>query len=77
MEDIIRLVGSDEIPRLKIGIRTEDEKNELAHQVLSRIPKRQVNRVDKILEIATDAVENIISDGMSSAMSTFNNYEID
>ena len=77
MEDIIRLVGSEDIPRIRIGIRGDKEKNALAHQVLSKIPKKLRAGVDNVVNTAADAVDKILIEGITSAMNMFNKYEID
>ena len=77
MDDIIRLVGSENIPRIRIGIRSEKEKGALASQVLSKIPKKLRDSVEGILDAAADAVEKTVTDGITPAMNEFNNFTID
>jgi len=77
MEDIIRLAGTEDIPRVRIGIRTNVERDELSHQVLSKIPKSQFDYLTRIFEAAADAVEMTLTDGIVAAMNHYNNLEIE
>ena len=76
IEDIIRIVGSDKIPRLKVGIETELEAAQLADQVLSQISKRYVVEVERIIQVAADAVEMMAREGLLAAMNRYNRAEI-
>ena len=76
MEDIVRHLGTFDVPRLKIGIRTEREKSELSDQVLSMIPTLFKARVEEVIENVCDAVEMIIKEDITSAMTRFNGFEI-
>ncbi len=77
MDDIIRLAGTEDIPRLRIGIRTSVEQSELSYQVLSKIPNVHTNFVKQVIDIAADAMEMTVAQGITTAMNHFNNYEID
>ena len=76
MDDIIRLVGTEDIPRLRIGIRTGVERTELSYQVLSKIPKVHADFVKQVIDTAADAVEIVIKQGITIAMNHYNNIEI-
>ena len=77
MDDIIRLVGTEKIPRIKIGIRIDSEKKVLARQVLSNIPGKFRDGIESIVDTTIDAVEKVIVDGIISAMNTYNKLEIE
>ena len=76
MDDIIRCLSTDDIPRLKIGIRTEREKADLSGQVLSIIPKRLANDVGIVVAHAIDAVEMIRDKGIATAADRFNGMDL-
>lgn len=76
MDDIIRMTGTDQIPRLKIGIRTDLETEELSDQVLSKIPAALAEKVGKIVDAALDAVEIIQREGVDSAIIKYNKFDI-
>jgi len=75
MEDIIRMVGVDKIPRLKIGIRTDREAVSLADQVLAPIPKADAAAVERIIVAASDAAIAIIQNGLAATMNFYNGAE--
>jgi len=77
MADIIRLVGTEDIPRIRIGIRTDSESNNLSYQVLSKIPQACANRVNRIIETVEEAVVMILDEGITAAMNRYNGLEID
>lgn len=76
MDDIIRRLGFDDFPRLRIGIRTEHEAEDLTRQVLTRIPKTFIETVSEIITIAADAVELILKESISAAMMKYNKMDI-
>lgn len=76
MDDIIRRLDTVDIPRLKIGIRTDREKPELSDQVLSKIPRGYRERVSRVIKTACDAIEMTIERDVVTAMNAFNGCEI-
>ena len=76
MDDIIRLTGSEDIARLRIGIQIDSERATLSRQVLSKIPAAHTAQVDRIIDNAADAVEMMISEGITVAMNRFNHMTI-
>ncbi|MDP8239748.1 MAG: aminoacyl-tRNA hydrolase [Candidatus Hatepunaea meridiana] len=77
MSDIIRMIGSEDIPRLKIGIRTDVERYNLADQVLSKIPKKYNQQVNDVLVTVEDAVIMALDVGITNSMNRFNRMEIE
>lgn len=77
MADIIRRLGVDDIPRLRIGINYGSCKKELSYRVLSKIPRSLTDRVDSILMTAADAVEMVLQQGVVAAMNKYNAIEIE
>lgn len=76
MDDIILRSGSDKIPRLKIGIRLDQEIPDLAKQVLSKINASINPDVEKVIKTAAEAVEKVIEIGFLPAMNYYNGLEI-
>ena len=77
MEDIIRLLGTDQFSRLRIGIQAEGEHPELTDQVLSKIPPSHRETVDKVIAAAADAVETLLEKGLQAAMNIYNSMLIE
>ena len=73
IKDIIELLGTDDIMRVKIGVgERPDPQSDLKDWVLGKIPKEQKDNFDKALDKASKAVEEIIKRGIDSAMNKYN-----
>ncbi len=73
MKDIIELMGTDGIMRIKIGVGEKpNPEYDLKDWVLGKIPKEQKADFDKALERAALAAEEIIKRGIDSAMNKYN-----
>ena len=63
---------SDEFLRVRIGVGKPTSSAQGADHVLDRFSKRDRTQIDVTLELAADAVEAIIADGVEAAMNRFN-----
>ena len=72
LRSVIDVLGTEEIPRLRIGIRKDDDPEELADYVLSEFPKEDVLVVQEMVGHAADAVECLVREGVVTAMNRFN-----
>ena len=73
MRSIIYLSGSDEFPRIKIGIGAKPNPNwELAAWVLSKFTQDELKTLSQMFENAYDAVELIVQGKIDRAMNLFN-----
>ncbi|HYN86476.1 MAG TPA: aminoacyl-tRNA hydrolase [Pyrinomonadaceae bacterium] len=72
LKSVIAALGTDEFPRLRIGIRPEHPVSDTSRFVLENFPKGQRDEVEKVLERAAEALRAIIRDGIDRAMSQFN-----
>jgi len=71
MRDIIRLIGSEDFPRIRIGIgRPEREK--LSSFVLSKFREEEIKDVADAVERAAKAAESIVTEGLEKAMNRYN-----
>ncbi|MBM3326513.1 MAG: aminoacyl-tRNA hydrolase [Calditrichaeota bacterium] len=77
LDDIIRVIGTDQFPRLRLGIAGDKAVEDLADYVLSPIPKSMAERVQRIIAAAVDALELVEKSGPAAAMNTFNRMVID
>lgn len=74
MRDIIELMGTDNIMRIKIGVGAKPHPDyDLASWVLSKFPKEAKEDLDKAVDKSVLAVKEIISRGIDSAMNKYNN----
>lgn len=72
IKSIIEYLGTDEFPRLKIGIGSADPDDGMVDHVLGKFSDSEWEEMEKILAIATDAVNCALSAGLNSAMNEFN-----
>lgn len=80
MASVIYEMETDNIPRLRAGIRNEEEiaklsdefGTDLAKFVLSEFNADEKKDIDKVIETARDAVLCFINDGIISAMNNYN-----
>jgi PTH1 family peptidyl-tRNA hydrolase len=79
MADVIRALGSDEFPRVRIGIGRPTrngepswEPEDVAAWVLSDPPPEERATLDAGVERAVEAIESAIRDGVDAAMNVYN-----
>ena len=73
MRSIIRLLGSDRFPRIRIGTGKEDmEKRELIGFVLGGFSKEGVKIMEAACDIASDAAVCYVENGIDRAMNRYN-----
>ena len=72
MKSVIEQLGTQDIPRLRLGIGPKPEKFDLANFVLSNFSKADQPALEQSLERAVDALEMYFSQGLEKAMNTFN-----
>lgn len=72
LANIIELLGSEEIARIKIGVGAKPHPDyDMKDWVLGRIPAEQQNDFNTACENAAKAVEEIIARGIDSAMNKY------
>lgn len=72
MRDIIRLLSSSDICRIKIGVgKKPHPEYDLADWVLSKFPKESADDLNKALEKSVSALKEIIVRGIDSAMNKY------
>ena len=73
LKSIISRLGTDEFPRLKIGVGApEHSEHELADWVLGTFRNQEAETMREVISCASKAVETIIGEGIDTAMSRFN-----
>jgi PTH1 family peptidyl-tRNA hydrolase len=72
MESVIRSIGTEEFPRVRLGIDTGRTDRNGADFVLSQFRKAQLKELDEVLDYASRAVESIVAEGVEKAMTRFN-----
>jgi PTH1 family peptidyl-tRNA hydrolase len=75
LRSIIKELGTEEFPRLRVGIGREGIKD-LVEYVLGEFERDEMEILDKVLEVAVDAVECILKEGIEEAMNKYNSLNI-
>ncbi len=76
VRSIINAVGTQDFPRLRIGIGPKPEGMKLADYVLSEFDDDELKILYKVFEFVLEAIEVIIKDGIDKAMSLYNSVEV-
>ena len=71
LQSIIDHFGSTQIPRVRMGIQTEEMHNWVDF-VLNKFRSKERPVVAEMLDLCSDAVEVILTDGIPAAMNRFN-----
>lgn len=77
LSNVIDVLGTDQIPRLRIGIGPLPSSTDPADFVLSPITDNDRPRLNAVLETIPDVVETLQNDGLDTAMSRWNGVELD
>jgi PTH1 family peptidyl-tRNA hydrolase len=72
LRSVIELLGTEDFPRLRIGIRRGEVSGDLADYVLAPFPDEDVLVVQEAVGFAAEAVEWAMREGTASAMSRYN-----
>jgi len=72
MVSCLGVLGTEEVPRLRIGVGTEAMPADLHHFVLSRFASAERPLMRRALEQAVEAAEAWITEGMDAAMNRYN-----
>lgn len=74
MRNIIELMGTDNISRIKIGVGKKPRPDyDLADWVLSKFPDSDKENLDTAIKKSNSAVKEIITRGIDSAMNKYSN----
>jgi len=72
LRSIAAHVATQEFIRVRIGVGKPSNKEQGANHVLSKVPAAERQLLDVAVNIAADAVEKIILDGVDAAMNMYN-----
>ncbi len=72
VSDVIAKVGTQEFPRIRMGIHPGHRLASGADYVLSRFTRQQTETLDSFVGMAADAAESIIAEGVEMSMAKFN-----
>jgi len=72
LNDVIQRLGSQEIPRLRIGIDPPPADWDVADYVLSKFRQSELKTIDTAIQMAADAVETWSRAGVDACMNQYN-----
>ena len=72
MDSIIREVGTQDFPRVRVGIHGGRRDKDGARIVLAKLKRARREELDELLDYAAQAVESIIAEGVEKSMTKFN-----
>ena len=72
IKSIINNLGTQEFPRVKIGVGNKPPNWDLADYVLSRFAKDEIIIITETIKKANDAIEVMLRDGIDKAMNQYN-----
>jgi peptidyl-tRNA hydrolase, PTH1 family len=73
MKSIIYILGSDNFPRLRVGIGAP--KHDIVDHVIGRFSNSEQKVIDDIINVSADAVTSIVEKGITPAMNQYNSYK--
>jgi peptidyl-tRNA hydrolase, PTH1 family len=72
LKSIIERVGTQEFPRLRLGVGRGDSRRDLADHVLSKFEPGERAELEMFIARAADAAEMFAVDGIGKVMNTYN-----
>ena len=71
-KDVIEKLGTQEFPRVRLGVHPGHPLSSGADYLLSRFSRQQNETLDEFIDLAADATESIIAEGAELSMTRFN-----
>jgi peptidyl-tRNA hydrolase, PTH1 family len=72
LRSLVEALGTEEFPRVRVGIRRGELPEDLADYVLSEFPEEDEREIQGMVGLAADAVECLLREGAAPAMNRFN-----
>ena len=72
LKSIAQHLGTDDFPRLRVGVGRGDNRRDLADHVLSKFAPDERPAIDDAIARAVDAAELFVTDGIAAVMNRFN-----
>jgi PTH1 family peptidyl-tRNA hydrolase len=72
MKSVVYRLGSENFPRVRVGIGMPEFKNDLINYVIGNIKDEEYDILKEGINKAADAVPSIIKDGIETAMNKYN-----
>ena len=72
MKSVVEELKTESFKRVRIGIGAPEDKSDLIEYVIGAIPKEEKEKLNEGVELAKNAVIEILKDGIDKAMNKFN-----
>ena len=72
MKSIVQELGTTEFARIRVGIGQPEFKNDMINYVIGKIPKEEQVILQRGVNKAAEAIEEILKNGIDIAMNKFN-----
>ena len=72
MKSVVGCLNTTDFARVRVGIGMPEFKNDLINYVIGHIPDEEYEILQKGVDIAEKAVEEILKNGVDIAMNKFN-----
>lgn len=72
LASIIGELGSEQVPRMRLGFLTDQRRGDLADHVLSAIPKALHEDLKTVLNLSVEALDCILVQSLDTAMNRYN-----
>ncbi len=72
MISVEQSIGSDDYPRLRVGVGGGEDEEDLAEYVLRPLDEREREFFERVVSRAVDAVRSTLVEGLDTAMNRFN-----
>ena len=72
MKSVVGCLNTEEFMRIRVGIGTPEFKGDLINYVIGPIPENEYNELQKGVNLASNAVEEILENGVDKAMNKYN-----
>jgi peptidyl-tRNA hydrolase, PTH1 family len=70
--DVIEKIGTQEFPRIRLGVHPGHPLPSGKDYLLSRFNRQQTETLEAFIDLAADATESIIAEGVEKSMTKFN-----
>lgn len=77
LKDVQAVLGTDQIPRLRIGIGPTPENMDAADFVLKRFAKDEVESINRAIDLAVTAVEDWLFRPIAEVMDKYNGIDLE
>ncbi|HYA18526.1 MAG TPA: aminoacyl-tRNA hydrolase [Bryobacteraceae bacterium] len=70
--DVINKLGTEDFPRVRLGVHPGHRLSSGKDYLLSRFTRQQNETLDAFVDLAADATESVIAEGVEKSMAKFN-----